>query len=156
MKNLAGVLAEESNPVVLNELNQAGVKTVEVEFRKGKIPEVRATIIGLLHFADDTLAVFSRHWFYWVVKMTKALPYKDAKALNDLMGDHVRVDGYSGGTDVVRRNGCDHWDVDTQIGLNTLVYVLKRNFGGIYISKEQAPNVTMLAKLHLLNDAFYG
>ncbi|MFH1047804.1 MAG: hypothetical protein V1738_05875 [Patescibacteria group bacterium] len=153
MDNLAGVPAKKSNPIVLNELTLAGIPTVHVKFRKRTKPEVLATFIGVLHFADGTLAVFSRQWYYWNVCMNKDLPYKEAKGLNDIMGGIVRVDGYGDGTDV-EKDGCRHWNVDAQEGLNVLASVLKYKFGEL--SKKDTPDVTVLAELGLLNDAIYG
>lgn len=153
MENIAGWSADRSNPIVLEELVYAGIPVVQVEFMKGKMPEVPTTLIGLLHFADGTVVTFCRYWCYWVVRMNKKLPYNEAHELNTLMGGVVRVDGYSGGTNV-SKDGCDNWSVNSQEGLVALARVLIHHFGKL--ATVDAPSVAELARLQLLHDAFYG
>ncbi len=152
MRNLAGVPAEISNPIVVDELTKAGVKTVETTFTKGIKPEVPTTFFGALQFTNGTTVAFSRDWYYWSVYSSSALPYKQATALNDRLGTVVRVDGHAGGK-LVGQKGCSMWHVDSQEGLTALVVVLKT-----YFRKETSttPSVTELARAKLLNNAIYG
>lgn len=147
MKNLAGIPAHISNPVVMDELRLAGVHVICITFTKERKPEVGSTLIGVLHFADGTLVVFSREWCYWVVRATRSLPRKQTAALNTLMGDVVRAPE-------VGVHGCHSWHVDTQDGLNTLTAVLKHEFGNV--SEGKPPSVAELVQKYLLDDAIYG
>jgi hypothetical protein len=138
---------------VLNELLIAGVPallaTPKDEFR----PEFRTYYLGALWFASGVVVGFSRAHRYWCVSSSAPLPYVEAKVINDRMGRIVRVEGMSGGTNV-QTNGCAHWNVDAQEGLNTLVQALKDHFGSM--NENQQPTTAMLANMGLVNNAIYG
>lgn len=153
MQNLAGVPAERSNSIVMRELVAAGcVPSLLATFMKGRVPEVPTNLVGVLSFVDGTAVTFCRQWYYWSVRTSRPLPYKPAKELNDRLGSTVRVDGFSGGTDV-GRGGCSSWHVDEQDGLRELVTVLRANFGE---GTSFGPGIPQLAERGLLNNAIYG
>lgn len=137
---------------VQNELLIAGVPALTATFKSEYRPEFRSSIIGVLWFENGEVIIFSRRHSYWSVNSSVHLPFKVAKALNDRMGNIVRVYGMSGGADV-QRGGCADWDVDAQEGLNALTQVLKDCFGTLH---ESPPSVTELARMGLINGAIYG
>ncbi len=153
MQNLAGIPPERSNPMVARELVAAGcVPSLVAAFMKGRIPEVPTNLVGVLNFVNGTTATFTRQWYYWSVHVSRPLPYGPAKKLNDRLGGVVRVNGFSGGTNV-DRGGCSSWHVDDQEGLKELVAVLRAHYGE---ETSFGPSVSQLAERGLLNNAIYG
>lgn len=139
--------------VVENELLIAGVPAMTATFKGEYRPEFRATTLGVLWFASGDAVGFSRSHSYWSVTSSAPLPYVKANALNDQFGSIVRVDGMSGGANV-QADGCSHWDVDAQEGLNALVRALKEHFG--HTNETAYATTAMLANMGLVNNAIYG
>lgn len=125
MENLAGLPTNYANRVVSTELNDAGIPLVNIPEAED---EVMATIIGKLILKGEVTATFRRMWYYWSVQLSQPLPYGPASRLNGKLGGDVRVNGFSGGTDVPQ-DGCSHYNVDTAPGLKELVETLRAHFG---------------------------
>ena len=113
----------------------------------------RSNIIGVLTFENDVVIGFERHHSYWSVSSSSFLPLEQARALNDRVGNTVRVDGMSRGTDDIDPQGCDNWNVDTRSGLLALVTALRDCFGTETITPV---SVRELGEMKLINSAVYG
>lgn len=68
---------------------------------------------------------FRRMWYYWRCQtMGHPIPMAAAKKLNKTWGKKVRIGGYAGGRDEVKRP-VTGYDVDTLDGLKALIEVLR-------------------------------
>jgi hypothetical protein len=124
MQNLAGDI--NASVYIHQELTNANIRAAQVFVKR--MPEVPSTLIGVMTFANGVSVVFDRRWYYWAVRISTRLPFLSARSLNEQYGSTVRVNGYSGGTDVPPE-GCDSYHVDTMDGLVVLARRLRATFG---------------------------
>lgn len=129
--NKAGDHAD-TDEILTAELNAAGIQTLEqlegplsdhikMLFRKNS-GEVKTSVIGhLLGWS------FIRNWRYWVCK-GPGIPNHFAEQLHMTHGEDVRVDGFAGGEEPIKRFyglGAWHYHVDTAEGLKALADMIK-------------------------------
>jgi hypothetical protein len=119
--NLAGVPASTANMFVRAELAEAHVPAFHVQ-RKRDL-EVKASIVGFMHFANGLMVSFNRAWTYWVVKLSRPVAQSDANVLNADWREDIRVDGFAGGTDP-GAGGVTTYHIETVGGLGALVRFL--------------------------------
>ena len=121
--NLAGVPTTVANMFVRVELARAVVPAFYVTPRREL--EVKATVVGFLHFENGLMVSFTRGWAYWVVHLSSPVTQSDALDLNTIWSEEVRVDGYAGGTEP-SEDGVTTYHVDTPAGLEAFVRFLAR------------------------------
>ncbi len=119
--NLAGVPAMTANMFVRVELAKARIPAYAIEHRSER--EVKANVVGFMHFRGGLMVSFNRAWYYWVVKLSRPIEFEDACRLNHQWREQIRVDGYGGGTEP-KRSGVHCYHVDSQAALNALVRFL--------------------------------
>lgn len=142
MKNLVGV--KRCDDHIKRELEKAGIAAVKIEEKnKG---EVSYTIVGRLGTWE-----LRRAWCYWIANSKKdIIPYGNAADMHDkeypshmfepetrdsdanVYGDVIRAYGDGNATHpkdnkfVMLANGCSHYHIDTQEGLNEFARTVKK------------------------------
>ncbi len=123
--NMVGVPNETQSAILRVELECAGITSL-LQMPYG---EPQATISGIMVFKSGQTMVLHRSWIYWSAWLIKPLPLEAALALHDKQGRFVRPDGHA---DSPRpTTSVDHYNIDTQDGLNALVTAVKTEFGEV-------------------------
>lgn len=127
MINLAG--NEMCDYYIQVELEEAGIEIV-------KLGIVMPTEVPTCIFGRVGDWYFKRNWGYWVAMAEeegKGIPQSEAKVLNAKWRGEVRVNGYVGGTDVLRwlssAGTVDTYHIDSQRGLDALVKLIRELLG---------------------------
>lgn len=130
MKNLAGVPADISDPIILAELTKAGIQYFKLS--PDKHGELNTSY--RVCFIEGTGWIFSRAWRYWVAHWEpphRPITMEQAKELHASHGQDVRSGGHCGAPAPEEQFGADGipylYHVDTQEGLNAFVKVIRKN-----------------------------
>lgn len=151
MVNLAG--NKECNPIILKELEEAGIPTIEIEMKEDQY-EVPFNYIGVLGMKEKTRIsynkynikfepknflvdhasfIFRRFWYYWVV--TGYVPLNVAEEIY-ATGLPIRAGGDCTNPEPSKETLsfkiCGHqvvnvYHIDSQEGLNKFVEILKKH-----------------------------